>query len=175
VRTRAVKILDMGKKMAGPAQDVAVASKDEALMAEALAEAEKARAVGEVPVGAVLVRGGRVISRGFNMKESTPDPTLHAEIVAITRAARTLSAWRLEETTLYVTLEPCLMCMGALIQARVPRLVFGAHDPKAGACGSVFDFSRDRRLNHRIDVTSGVLGKEAEGLLKDFFLRLRKK
>jgi tRNA(adenine34) deaminase len=131
--------------------------------------------MGEVPVGAVITRGGEVIARGFNKKESAPDPTLHAEIVAITGAARRLSAWRLEETTLYVTLEPCLMCMGALIQARVPRLVFGAFDPKAGACGSVFDFSRERRLNHRIDVTAGVLGTESERLLKDFFARLRKK
>jgi tRNA(adenine34) deaminase len=148
---------------------------DEAFMAEALAEARKADAMGEVPVGAVITLGGEVIARGFNMKESAPDPTLHAEIVAITEAARVLSAWRLEETTLYVTLEPCLMCMGALIQARVPRLVFGAYDPKAGACGSVFDFSMEKRLNHSINVTAGVLGKESKTLLKDFFVKLRNK
>jgi len=168
----------MYKRSAKAAQDPGAeyqGAMDEVFMAEALAEARKAGAMGEVPVGAVITRGGKVIARGFNMKESAPDPTLHAEIVAITEAAQGLSAWRLEETTLYVTLEPCLMCMGALIQARVPRLVFGAYDPKAGACGSVFDFSSDRRLNHRIDVSAGVLGKESETLLKDFFVRLRSK
>jgi tRNA(adenine34) deaminase len=155
--------------------DDRVPASDEAFMAKAIVEAGRARAKGEVPVGAIITHGASVIARGYNMKESAPDPTLHAEIVAITRAARALSAWRLEETTMYVTLEPCVMCMGALIQARVPRLVFGAHDPKAGACGSVFDFSRDRRLNHSVSVTPGVLGKESEMLLKEFFLRLRKK
>ena len=144
-----------------------------AFMAEALIEAHKAAAMGEVPVGAVLTRGGKIIARGHNRKETSADPTLHGEIVAITAAARALKAWRLAGTTLYVTLEPCLMCMGALIQARVPELVFGARDPKAGACGSLYDLSNDTRLNHSIDVVGGVFELESRGLLQEFFKKLR--
>ncbi|MFQ5354317.1 MAG: tRNA adenosine(34) deaminase TadA [Thermodesulfobacteriota bacterium] len=146
-----------------------------AFMAEALTEASKAAAEGEVPVGAVITREGSIIARGYNRKESAADPTLHGEIVAVREAARALKAWRLAETTLYVTLEPCVMCMGALLQARVPRLVFGAADPKAGACGSVFDLSNDRRLNHSIDVIKGVYEVESGNLLKGFFKKLRKR
>ena len=146
---------------------------DTFFMDEALAEARKAARRGEVPVGAVVVRGGSVISRGHNRKESALDPTAHAEMEAITGAARALGAWRLSGTTLYVTLEPCLMCMGAIIQARIPRLVFGCMDPKAGACGSLYDVSDDARLNHRVSVTRGVGEAEAGELLKEFFKGLR--
>lgn len=144
-------------------------------MAEALAEASKAASMGEVPVGAVITRGGKIISRGYNKKETSADPTLHGEIVAVTEAARLLDAWRLTGTTLYVTLEPCLMCMGALLQARVPRLVFGAADPKAGACGSLFDLSNDKRLNHSINVRRGVCETESRDMLQGFFKQLRNK
>lgn len=144
-------------------------------MAAALKEAEKAAKKGEVPVGAVIVRGGAVISRGYNKKEFGIDPSAHAEMIAIRKAAKKLGSWRLEHATLYVTLEPCLMCMGAIIQARVPRLVFGAFDPKAGACGSLYDVSNDRRLNHRVEVESGVCGPESSILLKDFFALLRRR
>jgi len=144
-------------------------------MSEALKEARKAKKRGEVPVGAVVVHEGEVIARGYNRKESASDPTAHAEVVAITRAAKKLKRWRLAGTTLYVTLEPCLMCMGAIVQARIPRLVFASLDPKAGACGSLYDISNDRRLNHRVHVTRGVAEEESRELLKEFFLKLRKK
>jgi len=144
-------------------------------MAEALKEARKAKKRGEVPVGAVVVHEGEVIARGYNRKESASDPTAHAEVVAITRAAKKLKRWRLAGTTLYVTLEPCLMCMGAIVQARIPRLVFASLDPKAGACGSLYDISNDRRLNHRVHVTRGVAEEESREILKEFFLKLRKK
>jgi len=142
-------------------------------MAAALKEAEKAAGKGEVPVGAVVVKGGAVVARGHNTKESSLDPTAHAEVLAIRRAAGKLKNWRLEGTTLYVTLEPCLMCMGALLQARVERLVFSSFDPKAGACGSVYDVSADLRLNHRIKVESGIMKEESGALLKEFFAKLR--
>lgn len=142
-------------------------------MAYAIKEAKKAAKRGEVPVGAVVVHRGEVISRGYNRKESASDPTAHAEIIAITKAARKLNSWRLKGTTLYVTLEPCLMCMGAIIQARVPRLVFASMDPKAGACGSLYDVSSDARLNHRVRVTQGVEEVEASELLTGFFTDLR--
>jgi len=144
-------------------------------MSEALKEARKAKKRGEVPVGAVVVHEGEVIARGYNRKESASDPTAHAEVVAITRAAKKLKRWRLAGTTLYVTLEPCLMCMGAIVQARIPRLVFASLDPKAGACGSLYDISNDRRLNHRVHVTRGVAEEESREILKEFFLKLRKK
>ncbi|MFQ5427936.1 MAG: tRNA adenosine(34) deaminase TadA [Thermodesulfobacteriota bacterium] len=153
----------------------AAETQHKAFMAEALLEARKAAAMGEVPVGAVLTLGEKIIARGYNRKETSADPTLHGEIVAITGAARVLNAWRLAGTTLYVTLEPCLMCMGALIAARVPGLVFGAMDPKAGACGSLFDLSNDTRLNHSIDVIGGICEAESRRLLQDFFKELRKR
>lgn len=146
---------------------------DQIFMAAALKEAEKAARKGEVPVGAVIVAEGKVIARGHNKRELANDPAAHAELLAIRAAAKKLGRWRLSGTTLYVTLEPCLMCMGAIILARVPRLVFGALDPKAGACGSLYDISEDKRLNHRVHVTSGVLGIESQEALKDFFRRLR--
>jgi tRNA(adenine34) deaminase len=142
-------------------------------MKEALKEAGTALEAGDVPVGAVVVLDGAVVAGGFNSKEAASDPTAHAEIVAIRRAGALLKSWRLIGATLYVTLEPCLMCMGAIIQARLSRLVFGAFDPKAGACGSLYDVSNDDRLNHSVEVTSGVLGDESAKLLKDFFSALR--
>ncbi len=149
--------------------------KDRQFMAEAVKEARKALKKNEVPVGAVIVHGGEVIARGHNTKESRADPTAHAEMSAIRRAAKRLNSWRLGGTTLYVTLEPCLMCMGAIIQARIPRLVFASLDPKAGACGSVYDVSNDARLNHRVKVFSGVEEAGAGELLRDFFRMLRGK
>lgn len=150
-------------------------STDLKFMALALKEAEKAKEKGEVPVGAVIVLGDKVVSRGHNTKETTDDPTAHAEILTLKKAAKKLNSWRLTGSTLYVTLEPCLMCMGGVIQARVTRLVIAAMDPKAGACGSLYDISADKRLNHTVKVTKGVMETEASKLLKEFFKRLRKK
>lgn len=131
-----------------------------------------ARAAGrrdEVPVGAVVVLDGEVVGRGGNRRQGTGDPTAHAEMVALRQAARRLGTWRLERTTMYVTLEPCAMCAGALVLARVGRLVFGAYDPKAGACGSLYNIVRDPRLNHRLEVAGGVLGEECAEVLRTFF------
>lgn len=146
---------------------------DQEAMRLALAEARQAAAEGEVPVGAVGIVHGEVVARAHNLRERDQDPLAHAELAVLRQAAVALRSWRLEDLTLYVTLEPCLMCMGALLQARVPRLVFGALDPKAGACGSLYDVSNDPRLNHRIKVTAGVLAEESEQLLQDFFRQLR--
>lgn len=148
-------------------------TEDTLFMGEALKEAKKALAKGEVPIGAVLVVEGKVVSRGRNERETKHDPSAHAELIAIRKASRKLGSWRLSGATLYVTLEPCLMCMGAIVLARVERLVFGAFDPKAGAVGSLYDISKDKRLNHRVEVTTGVLGEEAGALLRDFFSGLR--
>ena len=146
---------------------------DETFMREALGEAERAAADGEVPVGAILVRDNTIVARGRNARERQQDPTAHAELVAIREAAEKLQSWRLTGTTLYVTLEPCLMCAGAMLQARIPRLVFSTWDPKAGACGSLFGLHEDRRLNHQIAVTYGILENESRALLQRFFQRLR--
>jgi tRNA(adenine34) deaminase len=146
-------------------------------MGKALAQAANAGRRGEVPIGAVLVKDGVVVGRGYNLREGKQDPCAHAELLAIRQAARRLGAWRLTGTTLYVTLEPCPMCMGAILLARVERLVFGCFDPKAGAAGSLYDLTNDRRFNHRVAVESGVRGGECSAMLSDFFreLRLRKK
>src|SRR5574340_1069698 len=141
----------------------------EAAMREALSLAREAGERGEVPVGAVAVFEGHVVGRGANARESARDPTAHAELLAIQDAARTLGRWRLTGTTLVVTLEPCAMCAGAMVLARIDRLVYGASDPKAGAVGSLMDLSADPRLNHRFPVERGVLADEASGLLRDFF------
>ncbi len=148
---------------------------DYKFMKLALSEAEKARDKGEVPIGAVIVTDGRVIARGHNLRESKNDPTAHAEMIAVRKAAKKLNSWRLTSSTLYVTVEPCVMCIGAIVLARVPRLVFGCLDPKGGAVGSLYDISNDKRLNHRVEVRSGVMSEEAQALLKDFFKRLRGK
>ena len=142
-------------------------------MSEALAEAARAEAEGEVPVGAVLVLNEKIIGRGHNQPIQLHDPTAHAEICALRAAASLLKNYRLPETTLYVTVEPCLMCMGALLQARVQRVVFGCYDLKAGAAGSLYDVSHDSRLNHRIEVIAGVKEAECRTLLQQFFLKRR--
>jgi len=142
-------------------------------MREALALAREAGARGEVPVGAVAVFDGRVVGRGANCREGTNDPTGHAELIAIQEAARTLGRWRLTGVTLFVTLEPCAMCAGAMVLARIDRLVYGASDPKAGAVGSLMDLSQDPRLNHRFPVERGLLSDEAGELLRSFFRERR--
>ncbi len=138
-------------------------------MRMALQEAAQAAREEEVPVGALGVYHEEIIAQAHNVRERDQDPLAHAEIAVISQAAKQLNSWRLEELIVYVTLEPCPMCMGALLQARVPKLVYGAMDPKAGACGSLYDLSNDDRLNHRIDVTRGVLAEECGQVLKDFF------
>ena len=145
----------------------------EKFMRIALREAEKAFDIEEVPVGAVIVHEGRVIGKAHNQRELLRDPTAHAEMIAITQAASYLGSWRLDDTTMYVTLEPCEMCAGAIVLARMPRLVFGAWDPKAGAAGSVMDILRHPQLNHMVEVTSGVMEEECGAILKEFFARLR--
>jgi tRNA(adenine34) deaminase len=147
---------------------------DEQGMRAALREAYAAADSDEVPVGCVLVRDGMIIGRGRNRTETLQDATAHAEIVAIGAASDALRSWRLHECTMYVTLEPCAMCAGAIILSRVGRLVYGAYDPKAGACGSVLDVIHDRRLNHRVEITSGVLAEECGALLREFFVRKRR-
>jgi tRNA(adenine34) deaminase len=144
-------------------------SNDMFWMTEALAEAVLAEAEGEVPVGAVIVADEEVIGRGHNQPIQRRDPTGHAEILALREAASSLGNYRLPGTTLYVTVEPCLMCMGALLQARVQRVVFGCYDSKAGAAGSLYDVSNDPRLNHRLEVTAGVKEEECRELLQRFF------
>jgi tRNA(adenine34) deaminase len=148
---------------------------DEDFMRMAMAEAEKAAACGETPVGAVLVLGDEVIARAHNMRETWQDPTAHAEAIAIREASARLGRWRLHDATLYVTLEPCLMCAGALVLARVNRLVYGCRDLKAGALGSVYDVVRDGRLNHVYRITPGVLEAECRQVLSGFFEKLREK
>ena len=143
-------------------------------MRAALAEAELALGSGDVPVGAVVIdTTGAVVGRAHNQREALGDPTAHAEVLALRAAAATVGSWRLEGCTLVVTLEPCAMCAGALVLARVDRLVYGAIDPKAGAVGSLWDLVRDRRLNHRPEVVSGVLADECGALLRAFFARHR--
>ena len=148
-------------------------AEDERFMAEALRQARAAAEAGEVPVGAVAVREGRIVGRAGNQRELLADPTAHAEMLVITQAAAELGSWRLEGVTLYVTLEPCAMCAGAIVLARIPRLVFGAWDPKAGAAGSVMDIVRNSSLNHQVEVTTGVMEKECGAILREFFARLR--
>lgn len=147
---------------------------DEAWMRRALAAAERAAGLGEVPVGAVMVRGGEAIAEAHNRREIDGDPLAHAELLTVREAARRVGGWRLTGCTLYVTLEPCAMCAGALVNARVERLVYGAADPKAGFCGTLGDLVRDPRLNHRLAVEGGVLAAESAALLRRFFDRLRR-
>lgn len=138
-------------------------------MRAAIHEANTAREDGEVPVGAVVVLDGQIIGRGFNQRERLNDPTAHAEMLALTAAASAVGDWRLTGCTLYVTLEPCVMCAGAIVLARVDRLVYGARDPKAGACESLYSVTTDARLNHRVTVEPGELAEECAALLTDFF------
>ena len=147
---------------------------DDSGMEAALREARASAVDDEVPVGCVIVHEGLVVGRGHNQTERLQDATAHAEILAIGAASNALDSWRLEGCTLYVTLEPCAMCAGAIVLARVARLVYGAADPKAGACGSVLDVIHEPRLNHRVEVTAGVMADECGTLLKEFFARKRR-
>lgn len=149
---------------------------DLVMMRRALGLAELAAGIGEVPVGAVVYRteGGEVLGEGFNRRETDKDPLAHAELIAIAAAARTLGDWRLNDCTLAVTLEPCAMCAGAIVNARVGRLVYGAADPKAGACGSLMRLTEDARLNHRVEPIGGVLAEACGAALREFFARLRR-
>jgi tRNA(adenine34) deaminase len=146
---------------------------DQAFMSRALELAREAAAAGEVPVGAVIVKDGEIIAEGWNRPIITNDPTAHAEIVALRAAGVALDTYRLTDTTLYVTLEPCAMCAGAMVHARVRRLVFGATDPRAGAAGSVFNVAQNPALNHRIETSGGVLADECGTLLREFFVARR--
>jgi len=141
----------------------------------ALEEARKCLEIDEVPVGAVVVRHGEVVGKGYNRRETDKNPLAHAEIMAISDAAKTLGGWRLLDCTLYVTLEPCPMCAGAIIQSRIDRLVYGAKDPKGGACGSKLDLMEDFTWNHKVEVLSGALEEESSDLLKGYFKEKRKK
>ena len=147
---------------------------DEFYMKEALREAQKAYEKDEVPIGAVAVYKNQIIGRGHNQTELLKDPTAHAEILAITAAANALSSWRLNDVQMFVTVEPCIMCSGALVLARVKRIIFGARDEKFGGCGSIFNIVEEK-LNHKIKVTAGVMDKEAAALMKSFFASKRKK
>jgi tRNA(adenine34) deaminase len=149
--------------------------KDKIFMREALREARKAAELDEVPVGAVIVLNGEVIGRGFNLRETSQDPTAHAEMIAIREASRHTGFWRLCDCTLFVTLEPCVMCMGAIILARIPRLVFGCRDPRVGAVGSIYNLAEDERFNHQVEVTEGVEEEACSSILSDFFSSLRKR
>jgi tRNA(adenine34) deaminase len=146
---------------------------DERFMRAAIDEALAALEEDEVPVGAVVVRDGRIIGRGRNQRERLQDPTAHAEMLALTAAASSVGSWRLEGCAMYVTLEPCVMCAGAIVLARVPRLVYGATDPKAGACTSLYNIPTDPRLNHRVELVDSVLQRDCADLLRDFFTRQR--
>ena len=148
-------------------------TQDLRFMRMALEEAARAPVVGEVPIAALIVQGSRVLAQTHNYRELWQDPTAHAEVIAIRAAATALGTWRLTDTTLYVTVEPCAMCIGATILARVSRVVFGAWDPKGGACGSVFDLTNEPHLNHRVEIVGGLLEEESQTLLQQFFRQLR--
>ncbi len=147
---------------------------DRHFMQQALTLASSATLIGEVPIAALLVQEGIVIAEAHNLRETRQDPTAHAELIAIQESARRTNSWRLTGTTLYVTLEPCAMCIGAVVLARITRLVFGATDPKAGACGSIMNIPSEPRLNHRVEVAGGLFAEESQALLQDFFRQLRK-
>lgn len=144
-------------------------------MKQAIEEAKKAEAIGEVPIGAIVVHNGEIIGRGYNLRETTSDSTAHAEMIAIREASTHLNAWRLLDCTLYVTLEPCPMCAGAIVQSRIAHVVYGTGDPKAGCAGTLMNLLQESRFNHRADVISGIMQEECAALLKNFFKKLRKK
>ncbi|MBI3716919.1 MAG: tRNA adenosine(34) deaminase TadA [Betaproteobacteria bacterium] len=150
-----------------------VDGRDDAFMRQALAQAQLAREAGEVPVGAVVVKDGEIIGRGFNQPIGSHDPTTHAEVVALRDAASRLANYRLPDCDLYVTLEPCMMCVGAMLHARIRRVVFGAPDPKTGACGSVIDLPAEKKLNHHAVFEGGVLAQDSADLLRQFFAERR--
>lgn len=149
-------------------------NEDQQFMKLAIEQAKVAEENGDVPIGAVIVYKDQVIGRAYNQREQLNDPTAHAEIIALTQAAAYLSSWRLNGCTIYVTLEPCPMCAGALVLARIDRLVYGCDDPKAGACKSLYNIVQDERLNHRLEVASGVLEEDCSELLQGFFARRRR-
>jgi tRNA(adenine34) deaminase len=148
-------------------------SNDRSLMARALELAREAKSIGEVPVGALVVHSGRVLAQAYNLRETLNDPTAHAERLALAWAGRVTGSWRLEDCVLYVTLEPCVMCAGAIVLSRIKRLVYGADDPKAGGCTSLYQVVSDPRLNHRCEITPGVMAEECGEVLKEFFQERR--
>lgn len=158
-----------------PAKDIAFMNSGDHqyFMEQALREAEKAYAREEVPIGAVVVADSRVIGRGYNLTRSLSDATAHAEMIAITSAAEIIGDWRLENCLLYSTIEPCTMCAGAAVLSRIKTIVFGAKDPKFGACGSIFEIPTDKRLNHRIEIISGIMENESMELMQRFFREIR--
>ena len=156
-----------------PESDVRDEPTDVAMMTRALELAREARNLGEVPVGALVVRYGRVLAQAHNLRETLEDPTAHAERLALAWAGRAIGTWRLEDCVLYVTLEPCVMCAGAIVLARIKRLVYGADDPKAGGCASLYQVLSDPRLNHRCEITAGVMAQECGEVLKEFFQERR--
>ena len=152
-------------------------TEDELYMAEAIKEAKKAFEIDEVPIGAVIVcdNTGEIIGRGFNQRNSKKNPLYHAEMIAINQSAKKIGDWRIEECTMYVTVEPCPMCAGAIVQSRIPKVVFGVKNAKAGCAGSVLNILQEPRLNHRVELVFGVKDEECKKLMKDFFKRFRKK
>jgi tRNA(adenine34) deaminase len=150
-------------------------TQEELWMQKALKQAHVAAKRGEVPVGAVIIKDGKILARAHNTRETSHDPTAHAEILALQRAAKKLGGWRLSGCTLVVTMEPCPMCAGAAINARIERIVFGAYDEKAGCCGTVLDLTTQEKFNHRCEVTGGVMEGECRAVLRDFFVQRRKK
>ena len=144
------------------------------MMLEAMKEAKKAESIGEVPIGAIIEKDGIIIGRGHNLTESSKDPTAHAETVAIKDAAKTLGAWRLTDCNLYVTCEPCAMCAGAIVLARIRKLYIGTPDVKSGACGSVFNIIQEQKLNHYVEMQTGIRQQECESMMKEFFKKRRK-
>lgn len=142
-------------------------------MKEALKEAKKAFKKDEVPVGAIIVKNGEIIARAHNIKETKKDTTKHAEIIAIQKASKALGAWRLEDCEMYVTLEPCTMCAGAIINARIKKVIYGTTDEKTGACGTVLNLFEDYKFNHKVECEKGIMQEECEKILKDFFKKLR--
>ncbi len=142
-------------------------------MKEALLEAEKAEAIREVPIGAIIVHEDIVIGRGYNLRESSNDPTAHAEIIAIREASRKLQSWRLLNCRMYITLEPCPMCAGAIVQARIPQIIFGTPDPKAGCAGTIMNLLQEKRFNHQVDIVNNILQHECSSILTHFFKNIR--
>lgn len=147
----------------------------ELFMSAALEEAKKAQSIGEVPIGAVIVLDGQIIGRGYNLRETNQDPTAHAEMIAIREAAERIGSWRLNDCILYVTLEPCPMCAGAIVQSRIKEVVYGTEDPKAGCAGTLMNLLDDKRFNHQTEIVTGILKNECSRILTDFFRTLRQK
>lgn len=150
-------------------------TENEKFMKEAIKQAKKARNIDEVPIGCVIVYDGKIIGRGYNRRNTDKSTLAHAEIIAIKKASKALNDWRLEDCVMYVTLEPCQMCAGAIVQARVPKVVIGSMNPKAGCCGSILNLLEEDRFNHQVEVERGVLDEECSIMLKNFFIELREK